>query len=150
VFLDPFAGSGALVAARLRTPAHRVIYNDLHPPEPRTGLLAGLTGRGRLELHAEDALALPSLPAGTVDAIVTDPPWGEHDRDLGDYGVFAAAMSASFARVLRPATGRAVVLVTRRQETAVAAALTAASLTVLDRFPLLVNGHPAAALRAHR
>ena len=147
VFLDPFAGSGALVAVRLRTPAHRVIYNDLHPPQR---LPATLTGHGRVVLHTEDALSLPSIRAGSVDAIVTDPPWGEHDRTLGDYATFATALSTSFARVLRSTTGRAVVLVTRRHETTVATALTAASLPVLDRYPLLVNGHPASALLAHR
>lgn len=147
VFLDPFAGSGALVAVRLRTPAHRVIYNDLHPPRR---LPATLADHGRVVLHTEDARSLPSIRTGSVDAIVTDPPWGEHDRDLGDYAAFAGALSTSFARVLRPATGRAVVLVNRRHETTLATALTAASLAVLDRYPLLVNGHPASALRARR
>jgi hypothetical protein len=159
VFLDPFAGSGALVAVRLRSPTHRVVYNDPHPPRR---LPATLAGRGRLVLHTEDALSLPSIRAGSVNAIVTDPPWGEHDRNLGDYAAFAAALSASFARVLRPATGRAVVLVTRRHETTLAtpspprpsrsSTLPPSDqrpprlrpprppLTRPDRFPLLVNG----------
>jgi SAM-dependent methyltransferase len=146
VFLDPFAGSGALVRARLRTPARSVIYNDLEldhhrdnfqPPMPR-----------KVRLLGEDALRLPSVPTGTVDVVVTDPPWGEHDDSLGDYGDFAKRMAASLKRVLKPGSGRLVILVNRRNEDVLTEALTAHAMKIYDAFQLLVNGHPASAIRA--
>lgn len=141
VFLDPFAGSGALVRARLRTPCREVVYNDLDPAPHRAAFPR------RVRVLAEDARTLPSVATGTVDAVVTDPPWGEHGG-VGDYRDFAAGMTASLGRVLRPGHGRAVVLVNRRNEAVLTEALDAAGLVVDGSYRLLVNGHPATAVRA--
>ncbi|MDG4793679.1 hypothetical protein [Micromonospora sp. WMMD1082] len=146
VFLDPFAGSGALVRARLHTPARSVIYNDIEldrhrqsfrPPIPR-----------KVRFLGEDALRLPSLKTGTVDVIVTDPPWGEHEQSIGDYRDFAARMAESFKRVLKPDVGRVVILVNRRNEDVLTDALVASSMKIYDSIHVLVNGHPASAVRA--
>lgn len=150
VFLDPFAGSGALVLARLRTPARSVTYNDLDLPTYRAALPPALKGGRKVVLLGEDAFDLPSVKTGSVDAIVTDPPWGEHDEEIGDYEQFAASMAESFMRILNAASGRAVVLVNRRNEEVVAKALEGAGLEIYDLTQILVNGHPATAIRARR
>jgi 16S rRNA G966 N2-methylase RsmD len=147
VFLDPFAGSGALVRARLRTGARSVIYNDLDLDRHREHFRPPMDRKVRL--LGEDALRLPSVKAGTVDVVVTDPPWGEHDDSLGDYGVFAARMADALKRVLKPGAGRLVVLVNRRNEDVLTDALTTRAMKLYDVFHLLVNGHPASAIRAH-
>jgi hypothetical protein len=59
-------------------------------------------------------------------------------------------MAASFARVLHPRHGRAVVLVARRSESLVADAFQQAGLPVKDQTAVLVNGHPATVLSAWR
>jgi hypothetical protein len=148
VFMDPFAGSGALVQARLSTPARSVIYNDLELPKFKADFPPALMRNRKVVLLAEDALELPSIKTGSVDVVVTDPPWGEHDQELGDYGEFAGQMAASLARVLDPKSGRALVLVNRRNEESLVKALVASGLEIYDTTQILVNGHPATAIRA--
>jgi hypothetical protein len=147
VFLDPFAGSGALVRARMRTPARSVIYNDIELDRLREAFQPPMNRKVRL--LGEDALRLPSVSTGTVDVVVTDPPWGEHDDSLGNYNEFASQMADSLKRVFKPGAGRLVVLVNRRNEDVLANALTTHEIKIYDAFHLLVNGHPASAIRAH-
>jgi tRNA G10 N-methylase Trm11 len=148
VFLDPFAGSGALVQARLSAPAKSVIYSDLALHEHQPDFPAPLGRNRKVTLLAEDAFELPSIKSGSVDVIVTDPPWGEHDQEIGNYGKFAEQTATSFTRVLNPKFGRAVVLVNRRNEEILTKALVASGLGIYDMTQILVNGHPATAIRA--
>jgi hypothetical protein len=146
VFLDPFAGSGALVAARLGWPYGEIIGSDLRGVR----LAVGPGDLGRLRLLADDALRLPSISDGQVSAIVTDPPWGEHETlDLG-YADFAAAMLAGFDRVLDPRAGRLVLLLSRQTAGTVEAEWKRARLRVRAAHDILVNGHPATVLAGGR
>jgi predicted RNA methylase len=145
-FLDPFGGSGALVAARAELPARTLWYSDLDLERHRRAVTAQLSGRVRVKLLAEDALALPSIPDAGVDVIVTDPPWGEHEDLDRPFGEFAAAVAESFRRILHPARGRYVLLVNRRNADAMRNALAGAGLPPSAEHPILVNGHPATVL----
>jgi len=145
-FLDPFAGTGALVVARAELPARTLWYSDLGLEQHRRALSAQLSRRTRVRLLAEDALTLPSIADGTIDAIVTDPPWGEHadlDRPFTD---LARAVGESFARTLHPVQGRYVVLINRRNADTLSDGLIAAALPPTGRHDILVNGHPASVL----
>lgn len=137
VFLDPFAGSGALVRARMALPYDRVICSDLVRPEIPRGK--------RVTVLAEDALELPSVPTGSVSAVVTDPPWGEYDELDADFDTFARGLLASLDRVLDPRHGRLVMLLSRRTATVAARHWKAAGLELWHSYDLLVNGHPATA-----
>jgi hypothetical protein len=145
VFLDPFGGSGALVAARAAWPNRRLIYSDLAavglPPQ-----LAGVRGSGKVQVLAEDARRLTGVADGSVSAIVTDPPWGEHEELDVPYAEFAATLLASFDRVLDRRRGRLVLLVARRTAPVVEAAWRAGPLALSSTLPILVNGHPATVL----
>lgn len=145
VFLDPFAGSGAIVRARLRWPARKVIYNDIQLAAHRADV-RGLATQGCVALD-EDALVLPSVASGSVDAIVTDPPWGEYGDGFRDYSKFASDMAASLTRVLDRAHGRAVLLVNRRNTAVVEEAFSRAGLRLDAPVEILVNGHPATVVR---
>ncbi len=149
-YLDPFAGSGALVAARAELPARTLWYSDLGLEEHRRALTAQLPARARVRLLAEDALTLPSIADGGIDVIVTDPPWGEHADLGGPFPDFARAVAKSFARTLHPVRGRYVLLINRRNADAMGDALTAAGLPPTGRHDILVNGHPASVLIGHR
>ena len=132
VFLDPFAGSGSFPAARLKHPARQVWYSDLDLAAHRQLLSRALTGDKRVRLLGEDAFLLPSIADGSVDVIVTDPPWGEHE-DLGlPYDDFARAVGRSFARILHPVRGRYVLLVNRRNAAVMEAGLAEAGRPVAD------------------
>lgn len=150
VFLDPFAGSGSFTTARLEQPVRQVWYSDVDLDQHRRDLAQRLTENRRVRLLAEDALTLPSIADGSVDVIVTDPPWGEHE-DLGQpYDEFARAIGSSFARVLHPARGRYVILINRRNAATMSDGLSAVGLPSSDQHEILVNGHPATVLIGQR
>jgi hypothetical protein len=146
-FLDPMGGSGSLVVARLESAARRVGYNDLALERLRPELPAALR-RGGVVLTAADATDLSSVPSGSVDAIVTDPPWGEYEPLPESPEDFARALTRSLARVLHPEHGRLVLLVSRRLEPAFTEALSGAGLPKAHSIPILVNGHPASVVLA--
>ncbi len=147
VFLDPFGGSGSFVAARLEQPVGQVWYSDLDLERHRKVFPRQLTANKRMvRLLAEDALTLPSIGDGSVDVIVTDPPWGEFETMDMPFEEFARAVGRSFARVLHPARGRFVVLVNRRNAQILRDALRAAGLPPNAAHEILVNGHPATVL----
>lgn len=143
VYLDPFAGSGSFILARLDMPAHEIIYSDRDLTSNRENFPNELVRDTRVHLLSDDALILPSVDDGEVDAIVTDPPWGEHEELPMPYEKFAHAVGESFARVLTPATGRFVLLCARRGAHAYHRSLETAALTIDASHEILVNGHPA-------
>lgn len=145
VFLDAFAGSGALVEARSESLSRRCIYNDLALPHLRDGLSPELISR-RVTLLGEDGLQLPSVRDGEVDAIVTDPPWGEFEELPMALDDWANGVAAMFRRVLNPARGRFVLLVSRRSSDVYVERLTGQRLRVTASHELLANGHPTSAI----
>lgn len=145
VFLDPFAGSGAIVRGQAAVASSQ---GDLqrHPVGRSSSRRQGLAQQGCVALD-DDALVLPSVASGSVDAIVTDPPWGEYGDGLRDYSKFASEMAASLTRVLACAHGRAVFLVNRRNTAVLEKALSGAGLRLDAPVEILVNGHPATVVR---
>lgn len=147
--LDPFAGSGALLVARSRRPVRSLVYGDHALVDLRAGLPDALTGSRRVRLVDDDALTLDSLDDASIDAIITDPPWGEYEPLDRPYPEFATAMAASFARVLTDG-GRTVVLVNRGNAATLTEALDGSGLEPGPPVEVLVNGHPASVLVALR
>lgn len=146
VFLDPFGGSGAIVEARIASAVRAATYSDTRLSVLRSQLLPRLVDSRKVRVLDEDALTLTSVPEGSVSAIVTDPPWGEHE-DLGmPYIEFADTMMRSFDRVLDRRRGRLVLLVSRREAGFVSELWQPAGLLVEQSHETLVNGHPATVL----
>ncbi|MFC8532439.1 TRM11 family SAM-dependent methyltransferase [Streptomyces sp. NPDC057249] len=150
VYLDPFAGSGSFVWARLDMPAREIIYSDTDIDAHRGGFPGEPARDERVRFLSEDALTLPSIPDGAVDVVVTDPPWGEHEELPFPPEEFARAVAKSLARVLRPETGRLVLLSSRRGADAYRDGLGAAGFVVDAAHEILVNGHPATVFVAGR
>lgn len=146
VFLDPFAGAGSLVLARLEHPARQVVYNDLALKRLRKEFRPELARAREVTFLGEDTRELPSIDDAAVDAIVTDPPWGEHEEIGEPYAMFATAVARSMRRVLKPRTGRFVMLVARRHADELRTALTNSNLMPRQEHEILVNGHPATVL----
>lgn len=139
VMCDPFAGSGAIPAARAVRP-HRLVWsNDLQRPPSEAH--AATLRRHRARVLTEDALRLPSLVEGSVDVVITDPPWGEFGEPGLDADEFWTRFTATLQRVLS-GRGRFVVLVARRLAE-VAERELASGFTLSERHDVLVNGHPA-------
>lgn len=145
-FLDPFGGSGSFVLARLDSPAREITYSDTDLSFHRKGFPSELIRNRRVRLLSEDALTLPSIPDGSIDVIVTDPPWGEHEELSIPYPDFANAVAESFNRVLNPVTGRFVLLCARRSASLFRGRLDNLAFTISAAHEILVNGHPATVL----
>lgn len=148
VFLDPFAGGGSVVHARLATPARKVIFNDrdrslCDSAAARLGHHAGL-----LFSH-DDATSMTSVKSAGVSVIVTDPPWGEYDESIGDYAEFTRSVAAEFSRILDSRRGRLVLLVSRRHAQQLQESLVEVGFACEPPIGILVHGHPASVIRAH-
>lgn len=156
VILDPFAGSGALLAARASSPFRTLVCSDLrYAGGERPDLRAK-----RVRVLADDARTLPSLDAESVDVIITDPPWGEFageqnaapatgtendaERTAAGTTLITDALTA-FDRVLRPG-GAVVMLLSRRLAATLGTTWPVEMLRIDRQYELLVNGHPATLL----
>ncbi|QGN35119.1 TRM11 family methyltransferase [Microlunatus sp. Gsoil 973] len=146
VVLDPFAGSGALIAARTQQPYGEAICSDLGYRDGSVELLPELAGRAGIRQLSDDARSLPSVPDDSVDVVITDPPWGEYDEGgpLEAESVTADALGA-ISRVLRPG-GTLAMLVARKLADVIEKQWTSHDLRVRRSYQILVNGHPATLL----
>jgi len=142
VVLDPFAGSGSLIAARIERPFREAICSDLGYADGSAKLQPALARRTGVRRLSDDARDLASIPDDTVDVVVTDPPWGEFDhQDSPPIALIADALS-SIRRVLRD-NGNLAMLVARRLADEVAAEWADAGFRIRKSYQLLINGHPA-------
>lgn len=146
IFLDPFAGSGSFVLARIKSGARQIWYSDINLQEFERGFPHELYSDKRVGFLDDDALVLSSVPDGQVDVIVTDPPWGEYDDVRMPYEEFVRAMVKSFSRVLNRAKGRFVVLASRKTATLVEGEFAKGGFSINSTHQILVNGHPATVL----
>lgn len=133
VLLDPFAGSGAIGRAAAGFQFGRMYLSDIDP-----GHVDSWPRETRFVGSVADARRLDSLAAGTVDAIVTDPPWGLHE-EIDVAGLYRDFV-AEAGRVLGP-QGRLVVLSGAREVWRQAAE--AGSFRIAGRWDILVNGRQA-------
>lgn len=142
VFLDPFAGSGALLRARARWNHRLIVGSDRDPAAAQA--LEPLGRKGvRVRTGAADATdrrALATLLDGhPFDVTVTDPPWGAFARGI-DVDTLYAGAAAALRTVAAPAAR--VVVLTSLGDLA-RRSLGTAAFEVTDSFPVLVNGKKA-------
>lgn len=142
VFLDPFAGSGALPVARAAAGSYAKIYAaDRDGSDALSGALGTLRNA---RVFREDALDMRRwMEPGRVTEIVTDPPWGLFRGFDSDADEFHRNMLCQFAYVCRPGA-RAVVL-TAAKESFFSAARESADFDLLEKFDCLINGKKACA-----
>ena len=137
--LDPFCGGGAIPAERIkRFPYRQALAFDSDPAcvERARRLLAGKRG---VTVARRDALRLgEALPPASVDAVITDPPWGLYqklDRPLADF--YRQALAAA-AAVLKP--GGRLVWLTAGREAFWEALGAVPQLALREEHRLLVSG----------
>ncbi|MBI3973118.1 MAG: RNA methyltransferase [Chloroflexi bacterium] len=106
-FVDPFCGSGTILAERLPYPARRVIGGD-RSAEALAAAHENVAGDRRVSLQQWDARRLP-LSSQTIDKVVTNLPFGRQVLNQAEIPAVYRAVSEEIARVLTP-RGGAVVL----------------------------------------
>jgi 16S rRNA G966 N2-methylase RsmD len=157
VLLDPFAGYGAIPEQLSRLQKGCVVYASDIDPELASHLARRFSGNSRVRVRVGDALDLSWIATASVDAIVTDPPWGFFDSDSykGERSIekLYAGMLASFDRVLSP-RGRALVITGAKNEfrDAVLASASFAFCAEETRFrtDILINGKKSAVFELWR
>ncbi|MDR3335791.1 MAG: hypothetical protein LBT16_01175 [Treponema sp.] len=117
---DPFCGYGSIPSERLtRFPVTCFYAFDIDPKvlnHARNKISAGLQSRGHFE-KADFRRLTALLPPKSIDAIITDPPWGFYDKKAfgeGEGEEFYADMVSVFGKVLKSG-GRAVVLTAKTE-----------------------------------
>lgn len=125
---DPFAGYGGLTAT-LESLHCQVLASDLD--EERAAALHGICA---------DARHLDHIADGSVQAVITDPPWGLY-AELTDPQAFYREVLKEMNRILNP-QGKVVLLTACKQE--LEAAAHDAGFIVQRRIDTLVNGKKAA------
>lgn len=128
VVLDPLAGSGAISMARKNYPHKEIISGDIDPQNQNIKKL--------------DALNLKDFKNGSINKIITDPPWGVSiglDLNLND---FYTKMLEEFFRVLEP-NGLLVILIGKK-ELFDEVLSKFQCFTLVKRYNILVSGKKAA------
>ena len=151
VFLDPFAGSGAIPLARAALPYRTILCfdTDAQAIAALEARLKVVRGRSPLLARVGDARNLAALEDGSVDRVVTDPPWGFYDATLGDPLPFYRAVLAELARVTRPG-GLVVLLLGRRELVQPLTEELSDRLALLARYDVLVAGKKAVVVQWRR
>ena len=146
VVLDPFCGYGSIPNAALRYfHITRFIAAD-NNEQAAAHTAARFKNRpgGAFTLHKTDFRSLVSLlPPKSVDAVITDPPWGYYHDGEESQGALYEKMFAVFDTLLKD-DGRAVVLGARTDELPRAAG---ARFTLRQNIPILLSGKKAAIYR---
>ena len=164
VVSDPFCGYGSIpIQLEKRFKCSKIYVSDIDKtkiellgkkfnvvPEPVEGLdqkEALLQAQGphngtqgpQVDVRQSDAFELAHIPDNSLDAIITDPPWGlwENIPDIQD---FYNKMFVSFRRVLKP-QGTMTILSARTTE--LEAAASAQGLKIQKSLHTLVNGKKA-------
>ena len=139
IFLDPFAGSGAIPFERAtQFPYKKIIANDTDQVA-----IASLHKKARtfhnFFVTSIDALHLSTIEDHSIDKIVTDPPWGFFntlDKSEGDLKFFYAAMVEEMKRIIKP-EGKIIILTGRKE-------MIENLIQNYKKYDILVNGKKAA------
>lgn len=100
IVLDPFAGSGAITKERKRFPHKSIVAGDIYPKDGSVKKL--------------DALNLKQFQTGSVDKIITDPPWGISVGLNLNLEIFYIKMLQELYRVLKP-SGLLIILIGKKE-----------------------------------
>ncbi len=139
IVLDPFCGHGAIPLQRCKRFPYREILAFDKDEKVLARARQKLPKRPELRLEARDAFELRKLlPAGSVDAVITDPPWGFY----GDVGMeipeFYRRLLPELSFLLK--SGGRLVLLTAAKEEFLSALSACPELLLEKSYRVLVSG----------
>lgn len=141
IVLDPFAGSGAIVLERVQS----FPYKKFFASDNKEDLVEELKrktkwGQQKIIVEKHDALNLNNLDSGSINKIITDPPWGLFEKPQEDMVDFYKRMLLEFYRVLADG-GMAIILVGR--DAGFETALVGSGFNNETKLSILVSGQKA-------
>ena len=143
VFLDPFAGSGAIPLARMQMGGFKKLYAFDSDPAKGEAIGKRLGLDDRIEACAQE---MEALALSGVTAVVTDPPWGFFEQI--DVGALYEQMWQKLMEI-SAADARYVILAARTEE--MQQAIDAQPGIALEQtYSILVNGKKAGICVARR
>ena len=145
--IDPFCGYGSIAEAALKHfHIGKFLASDLDPRCVKITRSRPSLKSERCEIRSVDIFSvLEFIPEGSVDAVVTDPPWGMYKETQIPLKKFYEEALALFSKLLRNG-GRAVILSAAREDLE-SAALKTRGLSMEQVIPVLVSGKKAAVYR---
>jgi tRNA G10 N-methylase Trm11 len=155
IFLDPFAGSGAIGAARSRMPYNMLFLSDIddkNVKEMKSALKAGKIRESKKSpviVRQSDARDLKKIDDSFIDKIVTDPPWGFFEADIPDLMQFYQEVFHELCRVVKT-EGLIVALLGRRDLLDTLVEMFQSDLLAERRYDILVSGKKASIIRWRR
>ena len=149
IFLDPFAGSGAIAFARAHYLYNMIFAFDIEPSnveamKSKVKENTALTARKKspLIVRLADARKLDRIQDGFIDKVVTDPPWGFFDTSLADPASLYRTALAELCRVTKVG-GIIVLLLGDRNLAGEVSTEFSDRLELVTRFDILVSGKKA-------
>ncbi len=137
--LDPFCGYGGIPKERCKRFPYKKLYAFDLEEKPLSQARKALAARRNVEIRRQDVLTLNEiLPPESVDAVITDPPWGLYQGVGMELGEFYRAAFLQLERVLK--SGGRLVVLTAAEEALRAALAACPSLTLQREFHILVSG----------
>ncbi len=142
VFFDPFAGSGAIPIERAIIKKYKkifagennkIIYQNLEQKVKSIGL--------NIIVGKWNATKLGALTDESVDKIVTDPPWGEFDKNINIENLYEEFFSEVY-RVLREG-GILVILTSQKELVEQVLTIFKGKFKLERKFDILVSGKKA-------
>lgn len=150
VFLDPFAGSGAIPFKRAKlSPYTQITAGDNDKQILNNLRRKNNSSKQPLSVATLNATAMQSIATETIDKIVTDPPWGLYMGKELDLPIFYKAMLNEFYRVLK-LNGILVLLIAKKELFAEVLAMFSEELVVLNTYHTLVSGQKATIFKVQK
>lgn len=115
VFLDPFCGWGSIPMQRMTSfPYRQVLAGDIDPK--LVSVLKNKVAKlhQKMEVGKWDAINLANIKSGSIDKIVTDPPWGLNSGKTLNLPEFYSKMLKEFYRITK--NGGIIVILTAQKE----------------------------------
>ena len=144
IFLDPFAGHGAIPIERAKNFSYNLVFagdNDKDFKQIIRDRIKTKKVNKTIIPKVLDALNMRTFEDGFVSKIVTDPPWGLYE-EIKDITAFYAAMVKEFVRVLK--TGGIIVLLTAKKDEFEKVLSKHSDLSLLEKYEILVSGKKSA------
>ena len=149
IFLDPFAGSGAIALARKAWPYEMMFVSDIAPEKVQLIKKNIPHTKKPIIVRTADALNLDKIEDGFIDKIVTDPPWGLFDKTIKDIPDFYKNALKEMCRVVKP-DGLIVMLTAQRELIADLSRHFSGLISLEHRYDILVSGKKASIVKWRR